>query len=252
MPLTQHRLATDADPRYRPFFNMALVTWAGKLMNEVNASTPKSTQSKQNYMLIENMTEKLVKRAQELGFERASANGKTTYAQRVARISALTKQRAEYKKGAYLMFREFMRVMCAVRAMTPQVTRITDPNEAAELLHQSFSAMISSDTPERKAVDKQNIKLQIGCGSSGEVFMEKHQVKNGVENIETYLFAGVFSDLFCAFVNNYVLSKADDDAMADKHLAALLELSSIHPCAEHTGVFDDSDSDSDSNSDSDN
>jgi len=248
MPLQQHRLATDADPRHRPFFNMALVAWSGKLMSEVKRLEAQSPECKKNYMLLKDVVNKLVNRAKQLNIERASDNGKTTYAERLQRIDALTLQKRAYKKGAHLLFAELMRLMCRVRAMVPQVTRITDPNEAAALLHQSFTAMIDSKSDERKQLDKQNIKLQIGCGSSGEVFFEKHQVRNGVENIETYLFAGIFSDLFCAYVNNYVLSKPDGDENAQKHLAALLEFSSIHPCAEHSGVFD---SDSESTEDED-
>lgn len=228
MSLTQHRLATDADARYRPFFSVALVSHVGKLVKELE-SDPQG-----NYSLILDVSRKLAERAKSLGVERPLGR-KTAYLARIDEIEKKANETKNYALGARLLFRETMRLMCAVRGpdMLPQVRRITDPNQAADLLYQSFRAMISATTPEAKTLANLGIKISIGCGSWGEVFLEKHLG----DNVETYLFAGIFSDLFCAFVNKYVVDKPDGDKEADLMLAALLEVTSIHPCAEQCSVF---------------
>lgn len=228
MAITQHRLATEASTRYRPFFNTALVSHMGKLMKELQLEPSK------NYNFIMDVARKLAQRAKTLGVERAVGK-KTTYLTRIDEIDKKVTETKNYTLGARLLFRETMRLMCSVRGpdVLPQLRRISDPNEAAELLHQSFRAMINNTTQEAKTLANLGIVISIGCGSWGEVFLEKYQG----DNIETYIYTGLFADLFCSFTNKYIVDAPDGDEEADLMLAALLEVASIHPCAEGCAVF---------------
>lgn len=228
--LTQHRLATEANSRYRPFFNTALVSYVSKLMKELD-SNPSG-----NCKLVADVAKKMALRAKSLGIDAVVGGQKQTYVGRIEKIEKKINESKNYAVGARLLFRETMRLMCAVRSpdMMPQLQRISDSNEAADLLHESFRAMISTSTPEAKTLENLKIVISIGCGSWGEVFFEKHQG----DNIQTYLYTGLYSDLFCSFVNKYVADPAvGAEGEADLMLAALLELTSIHPCAEQCAVF---------------
>jgi hypothetical protein len=225
----QHRLATDPHARLRPFLSTALVAYMTKLYHELHEDAHR------NYLLILDLTNRIVARAAALGIKSAPGS-KTEYAVRVQSIAAKCAETKNYEVGARLLVREAMRLMCTVRAPgNPQlsVVRRVDVDQAVVLLYESLQVLMSPDTPEAKEMQKNGTIASVGCGSWGEVFFEKHQG----EAIELFVFAGIFSDLFCAFINKHVVNEPEGSEKADQLLAALLEFTSIHPCAEQCVVF---------------
>lgn len=223
--LKQHRLATEASERFRPFFNVDVIAYLCRWSHEIK-DHPEG--AKEMYSQVLDGAQKIVHRCKELGIE-APMGRKTTYTARIEQIDKNVSDKKDYVLGSKLLLREVARIMCSMRAGLPQVTRI-DTDRAVELLHQSFRVMMNDETEERKIVDNNNTKIQIGIGSWGEVFFEKHQG----DAIEVYLYSGIFSDLFCSFLNKYIV---DGDKDSELMMFNLLEFASIHPAAEKSLAF---------------
>ncbi len=223
--LYQHRLATEASERFRPFFNVDLMAYLSRWAHEIK-DHPEGAEQMYSEML--EAVKKIVKRCEALGVK-TPKDRKTSYMARVEQIEKNVAEKKNYVLGSKLLLREAARLMCSMRVNLPQVTRV-DTDRAVELLHESFMILLSEETTERKIVDSTNTKIQIGIASWGEVFFEKHQG----DAIELYLYTGVFSDLFCSFLNKYVV---DGNADADDMMFCLLEFSSIHPSAEKSLAF---------------
>ena len=222
--LGEHRLVTEASERFRPFFNVDLMAYLSNWTKEIK-NYPEGAE--QMYQDMLSAVEKVIQRCKSLGVT-TPVGRKTTYSERVEQINKNVTEKKDYVTGANLLLREAARIMCSMRAGLPQVTRV-DTDRAVELLHQSFKILMN-DSVERKIVDSSNQKIQIGIGNWGEVFFEKHQG----DAIEIYLYSGVFSDLFCSFLNAHVVDGGPD---SDAMLFNLLEFSSIHPCAENSPSF---------------
>ena len=223
--LLQHRLATEASERFRPFFNVDLMAYLSRWAHEIK-DHPEHAEKMYSDML--SGVQSVVERCKSLGVV-APMGRKTTYSARVEQIDKNVVEKKDYVLGSKLLLREAARLMCAMRAGLPQVVRI-NTDRAVELLHQSFRILQSGETAERKAVDAVNKKIQIGIGSWGEVFFEKHQG----DAIELYLYSGIFSDLFCSFLNKYVV---DGDDESELMMFNLLEFASLHPAAEKSLSF---------------
>jgi len=228
MSIATHQLAVDADAKVRPFFNMTLVTYAGQLYAGI-AEKPR-----ENYTMLVDLANRLARRSEQLGMVRTvRPGGKTTYLQRIARIEKQVGESGEYVVGARLVFQEFMRLLCAVRADSEKIERISDAGEAAKLLHQSICAITDNKSAEAKEMARHAIKVRIGCGSSGEVFFEKHQEQpDGQSSIKVYLYTGLFADLFCTYTNVYALDANASEADKHRYITALLKLTEIHPCVD--------------------
>lgn len=223
--LSQHRLATEASERFRPFFNVDLMAYLSRWAHEIK-DHPEGAEQMYNDMF--KVVKKIVERCKLLGVETPMGR-KTSYMARIEQIDKNVAEKKDYVIGAKLLLREAARLMCSMRAGLPQVTRI-DTDRAVELLYQSFRILMSEDTEERKTVDKNNTKIQIGIASWGEVFFEKHRG----DAIELYLYSGVFSDLFCSFLNKYIVDGGEE---SDLMMFNLLEFASIHPAAEKSLSF---------------
>jgi len=223
----------------------ALVAHVTKLYNQLTLENLLEKDIAGNYLKILDCANRLVNRAAELDVDKATPKSKP-YKDRIKAIVDQVdnaEKPAGYKIGARLLVRETMRLLCAMRDICSTCSKAgqSRPNihhvkvdEAVKLLHESFRAMINPNNPESLKLKELGIVISIGCGSWGEVFFEKHQG----EDIELFLYDGIFSDLFCAFLNTHIVDKKGADAdEADQMMAALLELTSIHPCAEQCVVF---------------
>ena len=228
MPLHHHALATDMDVRLRPFFSLMLVEHLAQLMHQMNVCDNDQKCIEENYSMLKDSATRLAKQADE-EFAVSAPGKKTTYMARLTAIDEQASAKKMYKKGAKLIYREIMRIMCAVRSADQRkVVKIVDPDEGARLLHQTLCVLKDTSSKEANVLKELEVTIRAGCGSSGEVFMEKHKLVDGVEHIETYIYGGVLSELFCSYVNAYVTNAKDEDE-GDKCLEALLQFFAIHP-----------------------